>query len=457
MAEESDPLQKPVFETLKIGHASYRCLVLDPELSHFDCHSWGKTGKRGASDFGPRSGGAALGGIEEEEIENDAPPCGPPSNLGAAESQGAPPPRERDTGRWDDEVQDDDEEGVVFERDGWIARLPVSPALHKFIIGAKGARKKEIEQESGAQISVPPRQQQPGRGGGAVEPVVIRCREKKGVLSAKAQIEVICEREVEKLPFTHFISLPLTDADLKSKFEKFKQSVLDRNYPGVDHTLFMPVTHLHFTLCMLRLHSDDEIRRAVSALKQASPAIYDALNTQTLLVRLKGLHYMNDDPSAVDVVFTTDADTASGVAEKVNRVAGVIYKELREAGLLSERSLHRQRLLSTQGVAKVKLHATLMNTKYRKAARERGGEEGKGSGGLLASVTAEAPGAAVDSSGRETGGSGGRESIDAQALFRDFGSIDFGIVRVPGVHLSRLDRFNRESGYYADEHSVHLP
>merc|ERR1712150_317593 len=111
---------------------------------------------------------------------------------------------------------------------------------------------------------------------------------------------------------------------------------------------------------------------------------------------LKGLHIMNDDPSNVGVVFTTDRSHA--LQNRMNSMADMIFGSLKSRNLVSSQSLMSQRLLSSDGQhAEVKLHATLMNTKYSRSNRR---EDGSRMGGE-------------------------RETFDSSVLMERFGAVDF--------------------------------
>merc|ERR1719326_2622768 len=87
----------------------------------------------------------------------------------------------------------------------------------------------------------------------------------------------------------------------------------------------------------------------------------------------------------------------------MNSVCQLIYDELKDRNLVSQQSLMSQRVLSSDGIhAEVKLHATLMNTKYSR------------------------------SNWREDGSRGDRETFDASVLMERFGQVDFGNVPMSG-------------------------
>merc|ERR1712139_316252 len=80
---------------------------------------------------------------------------------------------------------------------------------------------------------------------------------------------------------------------------------------------------------------------------------------------LEDLHILTDDPSSVGVVHTTDRSRT--LQHRINGIADSLFAVLKNHGLVSNQNLHHQRLLATDGeTAEIKLHATLMNTKYQK-------------------------------------------------------------------------------------------
>merc|ERR1712151_702707 len=102
------------------------------------------------------------------------------------------------------------------------------------------------------------------------------------------------------------------------------------------------------------------------------------------------------------VVFTTDRSSA--LYNRLNNVADLLFNILKDKNLVTTQGLITQRLLSSDGAhAEVKLHATLMNTKYSRSGR------------------------------REDGARGERESIDASVLMERFGQVDFGEVQLREV------------------------
>merc|ERR1719321_908197 len=187
----------------------------------------------------------------------------------------------------------------------------------------------------------------------------------------------------------------------------------------------MPSRRLHFTICMLRLHSHTQIDEMKEALKDVSARIAATQEyRQPLTANLKGLHILTDDPSNVGVVYTTDRSHA--LQNRMDSLANMIFDILRAGNLVSQPSLMAQRVLSSDGDhAEVKLHATLMNTKYSKTNY------------------------------REDGSRGDRETFDASVLMEKFGQVDFGTVQMKELQLSCLDEMG-DDGYYRSLFSLPL-
>lgn len=222
--------------------------------------------------------------------------------------------------------------------------------------------------------------------------------------------------------------MPLAhDSRFRQDAEQFKENVVLQRYPGIDASIFMPSRRMHFTFCMLRLHSHAQVDEMKEALQDIA-ARYSATADfrKPAFATMKGLHYMNDDPSSVGVIYTTDRSRE--LQNRMNSLSDMIFDVLQARNLVSAQSLMSQRLLSSDGQsAEVKLHATLMNTKYSKAQWRD-----------------EAPAQRGD-----------RDTFDASALMEKFGEVDFGAVNLREIQLSCLDEMDND-GYYRSPFNVPL-
>ena len=140
------------------------------------------------------------------------------------------------------------------------------------------------------------------------------------------------------------------------------------------------------------------------------------------MCRLKGLEIMNDDPSEVDVLYAKIDDPTG----RLQLIADRVYEWMMdsEPRFLQDKFDH---------LDNVKLHVTLMNSRYRKG--EEVGEEDwersgpVGGGGAAAAATAA------------------RRTFDAKDILTHFSDFDFGEVLVKEVHISQ--RFSSgPDGFY---------
>ncbi|CAE7226198.1 Ascc1 [Symbiodinium microadriaticum] len=340
-------IEDPKFEVVRIGNSFYRKLVVDENLK-FKCEENRRY-------------------YEEDEVEEE--------------------------GELDDQL--------VYEGDEWVFRMEMPAIFHRFIVGSRARNKQKLEMESGCKIVVPKREE-------LEDAVYLKARQKSSIYSCKALIELLCEKEEAKLEYTHFISVPLAyDDKFRQLVDGFREDVVLQRFQGIDASIFMPSQRMHFTLCMLKLHSHAQVDEMKEALKDLSARLSATSDyARPLMAHMKGLHIFTDDPTSVGVVFTTDRSRE--LQNRMNSMADSMFELFQARNLVSSQNLMSQRLLSSDGQhAEVKLHATLMNTKY---ARSRFDDR-------------SAP----------------RENFDASVLMERFGQVDFGAVQLKEVQLSCLD------------------
>lgn len=282
---------------------------------------------------------------------------------------------------------------ALLKRDGERVLLEldtIDPTRFGAIVGRGGATLKALQRTTNTTITVP--------GKGSPSRVVLVAGPRAGVVAAAAQLE----RAAGAVPFTHFISLPLNDAALQSSV---RELVADASTRGLmDAALATNVDHLHLTLFMLALPTEEDVARAAQALQSMSAALYDVCKTRTLLVRVQGLACMESDPSAAHCVYARveDASSDGSLAALVERVG----QELEQAGLI------------TASQRSVKLHTTLWNTRFI---------------------------------------AGPRAPVDARALLARHGTAAINVVvRIPAVELSTRGAYG-DDGYYACAHRARLP
>nr|XP_031538134.1 activating signal cointegrator 1 complex subunit 1 isoform X2 [Vicugna pacos] len=279
----------------------------------------------------------------------------------------------------------------------------------RHIVGKRGDTRKKLEVETRTSISIP----KPGQEG----EIVITGQHRSGVISARTRIDVLLLTFRRKQPFTHFLAFFLNEVEVQERFLKFQEEVLEKCSMdhGVDSTIFQNPKKLHLTIGMLVLLSEQEIQQTCEMLQQCKTEFIDDISGgKPLEVEMSGIEYMNDDPGMVDVLYAKVhmKDGSNRLQELVDRVlerfqaSGLIVKEWNS----------------------VKLHATVMNTLFRKDPNAEG---------RYNLYTADGKYIFKE-----------RESFDGRNILKLFENFYFGTLKLNSVHISQ--RFSVDSfGNYA--------
>ncbi|XP_078055609.1 activating signal cointegrator 1 complex subunit 1 [Mustelus asterias] len=297
---------------------------------------------------------------------------------------------------------------------GYRCAMAVPSALYKHIIGKKGETKRRLETETRATITIP----KPGIEG----EIVITGQQRAAVTSAQTRIEVMLESYRRKQPFTHFLSFAINHPTIQEQFVKFKERVLDEcsQDRGIDSSIFQNPAKLHLTIGTLALLNEQEITRACELLQKCKEDFISKLTDgKPLVLRMEGIEYMNDDPSMVDVLYGK-IQIKNGT-DKLQLIADGLLERFVASGLMEKEW------------DKVKLHATLMNTLFRRDPTVEG----------RANAT---PG---KQNLRE------RESFDARNVLKKYENYHFGEVELDSVHISQ--RFSTDaSGFYTSSGTINF-
>ncbi|CAL8114238.1 unnamed protein product [Orchesella dallaii] len=290
---------------------------------------------------------------------------------------------------------------ITKEDNGFKSICNIPSSLFSHIIGAKGTVKKRIEMETQTRIYVP-RQNERGD-------IVIRGQNEGDIRRAYRRLNQIALNARFKREATHFVCFPINETSVTEKVKEFMDAVMSEcglHSRGLDHNIFGGMEKLHLTLCVMVLLDERERNRASEILSSLQPSIKQLTEGKTVRIRLKGLEIMNDDPSQVDVLYAKCEPLSSNGVEQ--EIADLIAKEFSKQGLAKE----------SKG-EKVKLHCTIINTRYRNE-------------GDNVSTGRSRP---SDNRGRNNGWST-RESFDARVVLQKFGNFDFGIVEIKEIKIA---------------------
>ncbi|XP_076324235.1 activating signal cointegrator 1 complex subunit 1 [Tachypleus tridentatus] len=292
------------------------------------------------------------------------------------------------------------------------ATLTIPSVFFRIIIGAKGLMKKRLENETTTKIIVPKQ--------GMEGDIVIYGSHKRGVISARTRIELLVDSARQRTPFTHFLSLPLNQSCIQNGFLEFREDVLRHcdGMRGIDDSIFQNPQKLHLTIGTLILLDEQERRLAGEILKQCEKEVLEpCLGGQPLDVKVEGIEYMNDDPAEVDVLYAKIQTTDH--SDRLQQLANSLVDKFTSSGLMKKQ------------FDNIKLHLTLMNTKFR-----------------------------TDNSGESQNspqkGKKLRETFDASYILQAFKDYHFGHTTISEIHISQLHATGK-TGYYAYSAKLELP
>lgn len=306
----------------------------------------------------------------------------------------------------------DEFSGIEKDNDQFKLLMEIPEVYYGKIIGRQGENKMRLETETKTRIKIP-------KKGDSSQLVEIKGKNKSDIVSCKNRLQILVQSARSQKAFTHMLMLPIVSDQMKSKFNAFRRSVLEKcsQERGIDETLFQNPNKLHLTICILTLVNENEIDQAKTILASCQKEfVNDLTNNKELKVSLKGLEYMNDDPSEVDVLYAKiNPVDDSRQPPSIQQLADKLMSRFVDAGLAKKQ------------YDRVKLHATVMNTLFRQDTSGMNDEKQSKS---------------RDFKDRD------RESFDARQILKNFGDFDFGILSLNEIHISIRFSSDSKTGFY---------
>lgn len=224
-------------------------------------------------------------------------------------------------------------------------------------------------------------------------------------MTAKNRIDLIVASGRSKIPFTHFLSVAFTTAEIRENFLKFKNEILnDSEIFGIDKSLFQTPQKLHLTIATLALLDNEDRSVAAELLQDCNEMIIQPiLREAPLIAKLSGLNYMNDDPSCIDVLYGVV------ISDNLQEISNAVAQYFSFRGYSQLKHDH------------VKLHVTLINSLFRDNDDAIEKEE---------------------SQGRDK-----RLTFDATKILKKYKDYYFGEIKINEIYLSQ--RYSKSTnGYY---------
>ncbi|CAF0972367.1 unnamed protein product [Adineta ricciae] len=409
-------------EILVIGNRSYRINPSSlPSLESIDTQQHEVYREEDESDYQVNN---VVDNNNDDDDDDDEPSCKIQVKRTTMESENKPQTaRENKPSRKEDE-DDDNTIDYLAKENMYVCEMDIAPTFYGVLIGKNAEAKQKLEQDTNTQIFFPRRDET-----GLVK---IRSRTKANVRTARTRVEIAIDRSRQMQPFTHFLSIPLCQSSsagqFKEKYEEFKKNVLEQcaEERGITHELFQQASKLHLTIGTFVLLSKSEINHINDTLRECTNTLlkqFMPTDKERFIVQVKGLEFMNDDPSFVDVLYAKLQLVDQANSNRLQTFLDRLNEELQSTGLMKQK------------FERLKLHITLMNSLLRR----------DDSGLLEAQKT---------SRGRVKNQE--RESFDAKKILRLFGQFDFGQIELNELQLNIMHQPDRQTGYYGRESKIIL-
>ncbi|KAH7832021.1 putative KH domain containing protein [Monocercomonoides exilis] len=296
--------------------------------------------------------------------------------------------------------------------------VQIPRVFHGFLIGKDNKKRTTIQQECRCTIGFPPR-------GSTSTSVVIKANSEKDLLAAHSMISLEIEHSKEVFHYTHFINIPLGfDPAFIECLTEFRENILLENAHarGMDESIVLQPWRMHLTLLTMKAFTDEDEAKIQSIFAQSVNEIAEIIGDEPLKIHLKGIELMNDDPTECHVLYLDVYEDES--KDKLIAISDFFKQLFGRAGVVVE----EERVPG----AKIKLHATLINTKKRELP-ESDSKTGEGKNS--------------DSPKRKEFVK--RIPVDCSGIVAKDGRRDFGVFLAPQLHLSRMGQ--------AQEHLRPLP
>ncbi|KAJ2580758.1 medium-chain fatty acid-CoA ligase faa2, partial [Coemansia sp. RSA 1836] len=109
--------------------------------------------------------------------------------------------------------------------------MAIAQQLHRFIIGTQGATVNSIQSETNARIIVPKNPRDPIKVVGTAAEVS----------AATQRIQQIVDANIQSVPYTHFISLPISDTDVQRRVGAFQSQIGQERLRNLDCSTDAPI------------------------------------------------------------------------------------------------------------------------------------------------------------------------------------------------------------------------
>ena len=229
-----------------------------------------------------------------------------------------------------------------------VLRMHVANVFFRYIIGKRAQTKLNIESDTNTKLKIP-RESTDSSVTTAIASsnddlnfIKIIGRDKRSVLKTRKRIISLVDSFRAKQNITHFVAIPigffnnsnnLNSLHIRQRFIEFKNTILSdpscSKLMGIDESVFHHPFRLHLTIRPLYLGDSYERKQAARLLKEFKTDFLDQMmmiedNNDPILLRVKGLDIMNDDPSEAQVLYAKVEEIEQDQKDKKKRFKEIV-------------------------------------------------------------------------------------------------------------------------------------
>ncbi|CAH0557145.1 unnamed protein product [Brassicogethes aeneus] len=247
------------------------------------------------------------------------------------------------------EVEMNNEIQIIKENDKLRARFHLPQLYNKKL--HDHFNEKEVAQKTQTRILMPKYTKR-----GTKNDIIIEGQSEDGIKEAANELVSAIGQTRKQILATHFISIPLLSTEIQENFNKFKPRLTVLEIEGIENMeecIFISPLKLHLTLTVFCLF-EEELHEATKALQEYKEKFVSLFKKYgSLKIKVEGINIMNNNPKKVDVLYANAKITHDDEEVDLQKIVDDVSEYFYERGLCKENK------------DSVKLHMTLINTRYR--------------------------------------------------------------------------------------------
>lgn len=288
---------------------------------------------------------------------------------------------------------------ITQQNDKFITTIKLPKLYYSKMLNLPHFNPEELSCETETEIIIPQHNDEDG--------IIVNGASTTNLINAVKHLHSVIGEIRERNVAFQFTCIPCQHPEVREKFENLKTELIkmSNEIDGLHESIFMCPLKLHVTIDVYALLDEKEKSEAISALKEYKKHLDDIVSrTGPLKLDIRTLDCMNANLKKVDVVYANVKVVNETEEHSLQKIVNDISKHFYHRGLAKKYQEN------------VKLHMTIINTKYRKNSASPKRKQR-------------------------------RLSIDATKIMEKFKDYHFGYCNFDSVHLSHITMKGKD-GFY---------